>query len=576
MRLLRTPNLWLGLGAILIFVFLLVKAQAIDSERHTQFSSDLRRLNELDAIITQNLLKSRFELLSNYDPLVRDLDELKRIQSQIAQTPSFIDELGARQFGQQRDEYKEIIKQKESLIDDFKSRHPIYRNSRRYILSISTQLAQASPSNNGNHGDPQSMADLNHLMQNIVIYNSMTDDDLSSQIMEQISQIGRKISQYTALLKGRDINLAHVMSHSQVILVVKPQLDATIEKVSSLPTSQQGERLIKVYDYHYQRALQTSNFYRLSLFLFSLLTLGYVASVIIIRLRKAEQVLAEYNRTLEEEVSERTAQLGKANEEISTLNQQLKSENLRLGAELNVSRELQQMLLPTEEELRRIEYLDIASFMEPADEVGGDYVDVLQHNGHVKIGIGDVTGHGLESGVLMLMTQTAVRTLLISGESDPTRFLSILNRTIYDNIQRMQGNKSLTLTLLDYEQGGNLRFSGQHEDLIVIRKGGQIELIDTMDLGFPIGLADDIAEFVDKLSIKLEPGDGVVLYTDGITEAENISREQYGVERMCTILSRHWQYSAEAIKDVVIEDLRSFIGQQKVYDDITLLIIKQI
>jgi sigma-B regulation protein RsbU (phosphoserine phosphatase) len=60
--------------------------------------------------------------------------------------------------------------------------------------------------------------------------------------------------------------------------------------------------------------------------------------------------------------------------------------------------------------------------MEPADEVGGDYYDVLQHNGLIKIGIGDVTGHGLESGVLMVMTQAIVRALLANGETDPRAF----------------------------------------------------------------------------------------------------------------------------------------------------------
>lgn len=262
--------------------------------------------------------------------------------------------------------------------------------------------------------------------------------------------------------------------------------------------------------------------------------------------------------------------------EITQLNRRLKAENLRLGTELDVTRRVQRMILPTQDELQGIKKLDIASFMEPADEVGGDYLDVLQHNGQVKIGIGDVTGHGLESGMLMLMTQTAVRTLLVSGETDPARFLNILNRTIYDNVQRMQANKSLSLSLLDYNNNGQLRLSGQHEELILVRQGGKIELIDTMNLGFPIGLDDDITDFVDEALIKLQPGDGIVLYTDGITEAENLTGEQYGLERMCSLLSHYWAQSAETIKDTIIEDLRSFIGQQKIYDDITLLVLKQV
>src|SRR5205823_10708024 len=116
-------------------------------------------------------------------------------------------------------------------------------------------------------------------------------------------------------------------------------------------------------------------------------------------------------------------------------------------------RKLQQMLLPTPEELRQVDGLDIACYMEPAAEVGGDYYDILQHNGLIKIGIGDVTGHSLESGVLMVMTQAIVRALLANGETDPVRFLDTLNRTLYGNVQRMGTDKNLTLALLDYVAG---------------------------------------------------------------------------------------------------------------------------
>lgn len=290
---------------------------------------------------------------------------------------------------------------------------------------------------------------------------------------------------------------------------------------------------------------------------------------------------AQLYHTLEEKVAERTAQLANANDEINELNQRLRAENTRLEAEVDVVRKVQQMILPTEQELNALEGLDIASFMEAADEVGGDYLDVLQHNGHVKIGIGDVTGHGLESGVLMLMTQMGVRTLLTNEEQNPTRFLNVLNHTIYDNVQRMKTNKSLTLALFDYEPPqttgapGQLIVSGQHEEMIVVRQGGQIELIDTFDLGFPIGLDDDISDFIDQKVISLQPGDGVVLYTDGITEAENMQGVQYDLERLCDVISRHWEQPAEAIKDAVIAHLRAFIGEQKIYDDITLLVLKQ-
>lgn len=254
--------------------------------------------------------------------------------------------------------------------------------------------------------------------------------------------------------------------------------------------------------------------------------------------------------------------------------EKLKAENLRLSAELEVTRRLQQMILPKEEELKQIQPLDIAGFMEPASDVGGDYYDVLQSEQGVKIGIGDVTGHGLESGVVMIMVQTAIRTLMMQNENDPVQFLDIINRTIYDNVQRINSDKNLTLILLNY-QNNCLRLSGQHESVIVMRAKGELELVDTIDLGFPIGLDEEIADFVAEKEIHLNTGDGVVLYTDGITEAENKAGEFYELDRLCNVIKHNWHQSAQDIKEAIINDVRLHIGQHTVYDDITLLVIKQ-
>lgn len=253
---------------------------------------------------------------------------------------------------------------------------------------------------------------------------------------------------------------------------------------------------------------------------------------------------------------------------------QLRDENLRLSAELDVTRRLQRMLLPADEELNQIHGLDIAGYMEAADEVGGDYYDVLNQNGKVKIGIGDVTGHGLESGVLMLMTQTAIRTLQESNQTDPVQFMSILNRTIYKNTARMNSDKNLTLAIVDYDQG-QLYLTGQHEEMLVIRATGQVERIDTIDLGFPIGLDEDITPFVDQVSVILNSNDIAVLYTDGITEAENVHKQQYGLERLIEVVRRDRQFSAAEIKEAVIRDVQQHINGHKVFDDITLLVLKQ-
>lgn len=246
----------------------------------------------------------------------------------------------------------------------------------------------------------------------------------------------------------------------------------------------------------------------------------------------------------------------------------------RTQAELDVTRRLQQLLLPQPAELAAIKALDIAGFMEPAAAVGGDYYDVLQQDDRVKIGIGDITGHGLESGMLMVMVQMAVRTLLASREPNLTRFLSVINQAIYDNVQRMQVYKNLTLTLLDYHNG-QIRLTGQHEEVILVRADGRLERIDTIDLGFPLGLEADISPFLAEAQVQLDRDDVLILYTDGIPEAENDQRQFYGLDRLCQVAVAQRSRSAAEICAAIVADVHQHIGGKRVYDDLTLLVLKQ-
>ncbi|NJO97063.1 MAG: SpoIIE family protein phosphatase [Pleurocapsa sp. CRU_1_2] len=266
-------------------------------------------------------------------------------------------------------------------------------------------------------------------------------------------------------------------------------------------------------------------------------------------------------------------QLAQANQKISQFNNCLQVENTRLSSELEVNQKLQKMLLPKEKELQQIEALEIAGFSEAAAEIGGDYYDVVQHQGRIIIGIGDVSGHGLESGVLMLMVQTAIRTLIENNETDPKHLFEVLNRTIYKNVQRLNSDKNISLSLVDYYDG-ILSISGQHEEILLIRQG-KIERIDTVDLGFPLGLAESIADFVFETKIPLAKSDVAILYTDGITEAENSQGIHYGLEQLCAVVQQNWQQSAQDIRQAVIQDLRSHIGIEQVYDDITLVVLKR-
>jgi PAS domain S-box-containing protein len=259
--------------------------------------------------------------------------------------------------------------------------------------------------------------------------------------------------------------------------------------------------------------------------------------------------------------------------EIKRLNDRLERENSRMSGELEITQRLQQMMLPRDEDLSSISNLDISGFMESAAEVGGDYYDVVSGDRGVVFGIGDVTGHGLESGVIAIMVQTAVRTLLASGHYDSRKFFEVLNRVVYDNASRMNCDRNVTLSLLHY-QDRMVTISGQHEEVLIVRGNGELERHDTLNLGFTLGLESDISHLIDEAKVPLQPGDVMVVYTDGITEAINNVGVTYGIERLAeAVKSSHGQPS-KGIREAVLRNLREHIAGQELLDDISLLVIK--
>jgi serine phosphatase RsbU (regulator of sigma subunit) len=132
----------------------------------------------------------------------------------------------------------------------------------------------------------------------------------------------------------------------------------------------------------------------------------------------------------------------------------------------------------------------------------------------------------------------------------------------------------MSLAILDCA-GGVLKLSGQHEEMIVVRADGKLECIAPRDLGFPIGLVEEIGEFIASEEMQLNPGDVVVLYTDGIPEAFDINKAQYGLKSLWQVVVENRHRRAREIREAVIDDVRQYIGAMKVFDDITLVAIEQ-
>lgn len=256
--------------------------------------------------------------------------------------------------------------------------------------------------------------------------------------------------------------------------------------------------------------------------------------------------------------------------------QKLEQENFRMGAELDVAQKIQKLILPTADELKKCQGLDVAAKMVPASEVGGDLYDVLpQNDGATALVIGDVTDHGLASGLVMLMSQSSLRLCLEEANADLIKSLQYLNNMLYKNVQtRMNDSRTLTLALLHHKDG-HVRIAGQHESVVILRKGQtEPEEIETSDLGTIVGMIDDIEPMLAETSFSLQPGDYMLLYTDGVTEAEDPKGGQYGIERVKESLVRAQGKSADEVVQVLLADLMAFIDTNAILDDITLVVVR--
>ena len=254
----------------------------------------------------------------------------------------------------------------------------------------------------------------------------------------------------------------------------------------------------------------------------------------------------------------------------------LKKENVRMSMELDIAKHIQQMVLPREEEFTAFEGLEIGARMDTATEVGGNFYEVLpQKDGSIYFGIGDVTEHGLNSGVVMLMTQAAFRATLDNSDIDIVTALNQINSILRQNISRMKDQRDLTLSLLHYKNG-TVAMTGQHETVILLRKKEDFaEQIDNMDLSLYIGLIDDFSDNVQESNFDMEIGDIMLLYTDGASGALNREQREFGIQGLMQSLERHRAHSSQQIVSNIIDEIYDYMGSSEPLDDITIVIVKR-
>jgi serine phosphatase RsbU (regulator of sigma subunit) len=221
----------------------------------------------------------------------------------------------------------------------------------------------------------------------------------------------------------------------------------------------------------------------------------------------------------------------------------------------------------------RIAGLEIAAAMHTATEVGGDYYDVVPTEDGCWIGIGDVTGHGLTAGLVMLMLQSVV-----SGVSRrlpnaaPSEIVGVVNAVLYENVRGRMGQEDhLTLTLLRCDRSGRLICAGAHEVIVVCRaEDGRIDLIETP--GTWVGLIPDVRHVTPDTTFVLRKGDLLVLYTDGIREARNDSGEMFGLDRLAETLRRVRHEPVDKVRDALFAAVEQWMTVRE--DDLSLFVAR--
>lgn len=244
--------------------------------------------------------------------------------------------------------------------------------------------------------------------------------------------------------------------------------------------------------------------------------------------------------------------------------------NAKLEEELEIARRVQTSIVPHQ---FAVPGVDVAARMKPADQVGGDYYDVFPFAGGCWFAIGDVSGHGLDSGLVMLMLQSALSGVLAANPGgSPSELLACVNQVLHDNIRtRLGQDHHVTFSLLRYSDDGKVLVSGAHEDIILVRQSGRLESFSPP--GTWLGVTRDIRSGLVDTAFTLDEGDAMVLYTDGITEAADSTHEMFDFKRLLRTIERVRSSSAQEMCDQVFHDVQSWMSEQR--DDMTVLVARR-
>lgn len=241
-----------------------------------------------------------------------------------------------------------------------------------------------------------------------------------------------------------------------------------------------------------------------------------------------------------------------------------------LEADLELSRSLQQALLP--QEAPTIPGLDVAVFSRPAQVLSGDYFDFFQlRNGDYGMVVADAMGHGLAASFLMTSLQTAVRALA----PDSTCLEDILERINRLYIHNINFTIFATAFLGCFDPATRtLKYcnAGHNPPVHYHQQKGSVDWLSPTAAA--LGVIEDY--HIQSEACSLSAGDTLLIYSDGVTEASNLQGEEFGRERLAEIVKRHSRFGPAELIQVIRQNLHAFTGGLPLVDDTTILACKAV
>jgi serine phosphatase RsbU (regulator of sigma subunit) len=253
------------------------------------------------------------------------------------------------------------------------------------------------------------------------------------------------------------------------------------------------------------------------------------------------------------------------------LQRTLQDANQRMQRELVLAAQVQASMMRSR--LPRLPGWELAVRLVPAKLTCGDFYDVLYlPDGKVAILIADVVDKGVGAALYMSMSCTLLRTYALEHPQNPDQVFLAVNRRILEDIQTDQF-VTVFLGILDLQSGALTYSNAGHNPPALLRANDEkaVELLKRT--GPALGVFDDLTW--EQNCVYLAPGDVLVFYTDGVTDAESEARDFYGLERLLQTVKASADQPAEALQQAVFADLQSFTREAPQMDDIALVILKR-